>query len=246
MQELKKQLETLIVRYFKENYDDFPEGRVQPSESPDFIVGLKNKYSLGIELTRLNPANASPLSDEEHHVIKHRDNMISEMRELFETRSDMTLFVKFLFSEKEKITSQCEMAVKAMTVAKIREAVKHNNKNCFFRHTLKKSELPTGIKQVLIVRHPELSASIWERSNNLGVSNNVVDDIRKAIHKKDEKLRIYQKQHLNLYWLLINTDCLRGVKSFNLANKVIHEDFQSRFQHVFLLDMMKSKVYCLV
>lgn len=246
MQELKKQLEILIVKYFKESYSDFPAGKVCPSESPDFIIGLKNKYSLGIELTRLNPANALPLTDEDKAEIEFRNTMIEEMQALFEASSDIKLFVKFLFAEKEKITTEREMAVKAMTVAKIKEVVEHNNKNRFFRHTLKKTDLPAGIKQVLIVNHPELSASIWERSNNLGISNNVIDDIRKAIHKKDEKLRIYQKQHLNLYWLLITTDCLRGVKNFNLANKILHEDFHSRFQHVFLFDMMKSRIYCLV
>jgi hypothetical protein len=246
MRELKKQLEILIVDYFKDSYPDFPEGKVEPSESPDFIVTLKNKYSLGIELTRLNPASASPISDDAKVEIDFRSRIIEEMRESFERGSEQKLFVKFLFSEKEMISPEREMSVKAMTVAKIREAIKNYNSNCFFRHTLKKDVLPVGIKQVLIVNHPELSASVWERSNNLGVSNNVVDDIRKAIHKKDEKLRIYQKQHLNLYWLLINTDCLRGAKSFNLANKVLHEDFESRFQHVFLLDMMKTKVYQLV
>jgi len=91
-----------------------------------------------------------------------------------------------------------------------------------------------------------LEMAVWERSNNLGVSNNVVDDIRNAIHKKDEKLRLYQKQKLNYYWLLITTDRLRGVKNFNLVNKIMNQKFESRFQHVFLFDLIKSKVFELV
>jgi hypothetical protein len=99
---------------------------------------------------------------------------------------------------------------------------------------------------VLIVYHPGLEMSVWERSNNLGVSNNVLDDIRKAIHKKDEKLKLYRKQHLNYYWLLITTDRLRGIKGFNLQNKIQNSHFHSSFQHVFLFDLMKAKIYELV
>ncbi|MDX9908322.1 MAG: hypothetical protein RBS23_02590, partial [Mariniphaga sp.] len=58
MQPDKKQLEVLLIQYFKDCYPDFPKGKIIPSESPDFILTLKSKNSLGIELTRLNPLNA--------------------------------------------------------------------------------------------------------------------------------------------------------------------------------------------
>ena len=66
------------------------------------------------------------------------------------------------------------------------------------------------------------------------------------IAKKDEKLRIYQKQQLQQYWLLITTDCLRADKNINLLNKIIHEEFESRFQQVFVLDLMRARVFPLV
>ena len=88
--------------------------------------------------------------------------------------------------------------------------------------------------------------SAWERANNLGISNDVVFDIRHAIHKKDEKLRLYQKQRLNYYWLLITTDRLRGVKNYNLPNKIMNHEFQSNFQQVFLFDLIKSEIYRLI
>jgi hypothetical protein len=88
--------------------------------------------------------------------------------------------------------------------------------------------------------------SVWERANNLGVSNDVVFDIRYAIHKKDEKLRLYQKQRLNYYWLLITTDRLRAVKNFNLSDKILNHTFKSNFQKVFLFDLIKSEIYQLI
>ena len=106
--------------------------------------------------------------------------------------------------------------------------------------------MPEGLEALLVVHHPGLQVSVWERSNNLGISEDVVADIREAIHKKDEKLIHYQKQRLNYYWLLITTDRLRGVRNYNLPNKIMNHTFHSRFQHVFLFDLIKSDVFRLV
>jgi len=178
--------------------------------------------------------------------IEFREELIAFAQELFERRSKMCLFVKFLFADDIKVLPELEMITALQLSALIKKATQNKNENSFFQEIIWKNELPQGIEQVLIVHHPKMKCAVWERSNNLGVSNDVVDDIRKAIKKKDEKLRLYQKQHLNYYWLLITTDRLRGVRSFNLPNKVMNHKFHSRFQHVFLFDLLKSKVYELV
>lgn len=41
------------MQYFREHYPDFPKGRLIPSESPDFILKISRKKSIGIELTQL-------------------------------------------------------------------------------------------------------------------------------------------------------------------------------------------------
>ncbi len=246
MQEVKKQLEVLLVNYFRDCYPDFPKVKVVASESPDFVVKMKSKYKLGIELTRLNPANAVTKTEEQEDLINFRDELVADMLELFEVGSDAKLFVKFMFSEKHLITPERELMVRSRTVAKIKSVIADKSDRAFFHLILTNTDLPEGLEQVMIAQHPELKESVWERSNNLGISNNVVDDIRLAIAKKDEKLRIYQKQQLQQYWLLITTDCLRADKNINLLNKIRNEEFQSRFQQVFVLDLMRARVFPLV
>jgi len=246
MQPEKKQLEILIMQYFRESYGDFPRGIVLSSESPDFLVRLKSKNVLGIELTRLNPGNAKEPDENLLKEIAFRENLIQQTKELFENTSELKLFVKFLFSEKNIITREKEISVAVEVVNSIRKVILHKKGNSFFKTSILESQLPVGIEEVLIVGHPKLETSVWERSNNLGISNDVVDDIRNAIHKKDDKLRLYRKQHLNFYWLLITTDRLRGVRNFNLSNKILNHKFVSRFQHVFLFDLVKSDIFQLV
>ncbi len=51
----QKEEEHLIIEYFRELWPDFPKGKLLQSESPDFILKVGPKKSIGIELTRLNP-----------------------------------------------------------------------------------------------------------------------------------------------------------------------------------------------
>ena len=246
MQPEKKQLELLIMRYFREYYDEFPKGILRPSESPDFTINMKNHHVLGIELTRLNPGNAEVLNDSQQKVMQLREQFIGFAKDFFEQKSPLKIFVKFLFSEKNVISPERKLSVAVQTVTLIQNTVQHKKSGSFFKEIIVQSQLPEGLDEVLIIHHPKLETSVWERSNNLGISNNVVDDIRQAIQKKDEKLRLYQKQRLNYYWLLITTDRLRGVKSFNLSNKILNHKFHSQFQHVFLFDLIQSQVYELI
>lgn len=245
MQEFRKQLEVLLVNYFRESYTDFPKGKIMASESPDFVIRLKNKHLLGIELTRLNPANALQQTDETKNESAYRETFIEETKKQFEPGSPFKLFVKFLFSERDKLTPEREMVTRVRLLSLLRESLKNKNSKSFFQISFPANALPPAISQLLVVHHPGLKTSVWERSNNLGISTNVVDDIRQAILKKDEKLLLYQKQNLNYYWLLITTDCLRGSKSINLTNRILNEEFNSRFQHVFLFDLVKNRVITL-
>lgn len=246
MQPEKKQLEVLIMDYFRENYVDFPKGKIFSTESPDFTINMKNYRILGIELTRLNPGNAQLPNEQELTAIRFREQIIQNAQSLFEQKSNLKLFVKFLFSDKQRISPERELMITVQTVNAIRNTIQNKRANSFFKVSINKNSLPEGIDDILIVFHPGMETSIWERSNNLGISTDVVDDLKRAIHKKDEKLRLYQKNRLNYYWLLITTDRLRSTKSVNLSNKILNYKFESRFQQVFLFDLMKSDIYQLI
>lgn len=247
MQPDKKQLEILLVNYFRLCYDDFPKGRLCPSESPDFIVKMKTRHELGIELTRLNPASKNLPDKRQLAQIQTQEQIIGLSKDLFEKSSTLKMFVKFLFSDAKEISIDRQLSVAVQAVNVIRKAVGNNSGDSFFRESISGEMLPERLDEILIVNHPVMQISAWERANNLGVSNDVVDDIRRSIHKKDEKLlRLYQKQRLNYYWLLIFTDRLHGVKSFNLSEKIINHEFRSEFQHVFLFDLIKAGVFQLV
>jgi hypothetical protein len=51
----KRDEERLIIEYFRKHYPYFPKGKLVKSESPDFILKITPKKTIGIELTRLDP-----------------------------------------------------------------------------------------------------------------------------------------------------------------------------------------------
>lgn len=50
----KKEHESQIFQLFKNLIDDFPNGKVVQTESPDFLVRLNRRKVIGIELTELH------------------------------------------------------------------------------------------------------------------------------------------------------------------------------------------------
>lgn len=245
-QNSKKELEILIMQYFSSVFEDFPRGKVEPSESPDFIINLSTRNKLGIELTRLNPVSTKNASPVDKSISKTNIEIADLANELFCQKSAFNLFVKVLFSETSIIDEARKIQFAVLLANSVREAVEKRNSDTFFSVTISGEHLPTEIEKILVINHPVMTTSIWERANNLGISNNVVADISHAIQKKDEKLRIYHRKKLNLYWLLITTDRLHGVKKFNLPEQIANREFHSRFQRVYLFDLLKSKIYQIV
>ncbi len=67
--------EILILEYFKQNFDEFPNGKIIKSESPDFIIKENRKRTIGIELTRLDPV-ASSLKYKIEHTLQNKNSKI--------------------------------------------------------------------------------------------------------------------------------------------------------------------------
>jgi hypothetical protein len=51
--ERKTEEEWTVMRYFMDKYADFPRGKLVKSESPDFLLMVNRRYTIGIELTQL-------------------------------------------------------------------------------------------------------------------------------------------------------------------------------------------------
>ncbi len=240
----KKQVEVLLMDYFRRTYPEFPKGKLMTCESPDFILSLNTRSSVGIEITRLYPADQRqvllPPEDSSAEMV-----FINKVRELVEPYEKKPLFVKFLFSRTRKPVDARMLSgaiMTAISIRKILEGVKAD----FFKEEIRTDSLPSFLTSVLVVKHNVLQSSMWEMANHQGISNDIAADIRKAIVKKDEKLKIYTSRNLKEYWLLIITDQLQASLSLNIVNRLVNSQFSSLFHKVFLFELMKARIFQLV
>ncbi|MCF8367906.1 MAG: hypothetical protein K9G76_02600 [Bacteroidales bacterium] len=79
----QKEEEQLIIKYFRESYSDFPKGKLTNSESPDFILKLSPKKSIGIELTRLDQNEGSLKENIEFALVRKKDKIKLYQRNVF-------------------------------------------------------------------------------------------------------------------------------------------------------------------
>lgn len=242
--EEKKHIEVLLMEYFRNAYPEFPKGKLMTCESPDFILSLSTRSSVGIEITRLYPADQGkvilPPGDSSAEMV-----FINKVRELVEPYEQKPLFVKFLFSRRQQPDDSRMLSGAIMTAISIRKIL-HGVKADFFKAIIRNTGLPSFLDSVLVVKHNVLQSSIWEMANHQGVSNDIAADIRKAILKKDEKLKIYASRNLQEYWLLITTDKLQSARNLNVVNRLENSQFSSLFHKVFLFELMMARIFQLV
>ena len=61
--------ELLIMEQFRNEYVGFPKGKLQKSESPDFILKVSPKNAIGIELTKLHGLTVNKFKTHYPHKI---------------------------------------------------------------------------------------------------------------------------------------------------------------------------------
>lgn len=243
MRKEKKQLEILLLDSFRNNYPDFPKGKVIPAESPDFWVRSKGRNVIGIELTRLFPQSAATNGGNRGKLIVDFVRPVELAQEIFESHLSRALFVKVLFDVHNPISAEREMSVAVRIAGLVRGLFESFGDHSLHIQRFGEDVLPAGVKMLWVMSHPALKTGIWEPANKLGVSVDVVADIHRAIAKKEGKLQLYYKNHLNLYWLLITTDLLTPAQHTQLHNQTVREQFRSRFQKVFLLELLSGEVF---
>src|SRR5690606_3487223 len=132
MQPERKHLEILLMHYFRECNPEFPKGEIIPSESPDFILKLKTRYRIGIELIRLNPSNALLPDLFSLGQQNLRDYIITTVKFLFERSSSLKLFVKFLFDDSKPVIDERVVSLTVSVVNIISKAVQYIKIEEFF------------------------------------------------------------------------------------------------------------------
>lgn len=236
---IKKQLEILIIDYFRSVDKNFPKGKLKTSESPDFLLDTSPKNKIGIELTRLYFDDFYTGENELSDDIKKE--IVICARELFELSSSLNLFVKVSFSKQRKIIQDKQLSLSALVANAVKKSVKTQNTGSFFS-ICQISNLPDEIDGIFMATHPVLTESVWEVADSPKKNYETILKIRQLIAKKEEKIQLYQKKWLNQCWLIITADRLNNKQKETFHHLIFNSGNSHQFQKIFLFDLLKAQI----
>lgn len=222
--------------------DDFPSGKLQKSESPDFILNLSARESIGIEVIRLMD---DARSSDQYFPARYEEvklELLQTVKSMIEQACSLKFYASFHFHPMLNDHINIEEESEKLASAVLKSIEGHNLKQSFhYFSRFQASDLL--LSSLSIFYHPDINASGWELSDAYLLSELNPDIIESAIRYKEEKLPLYMRNRLKEYWLLIVMEVNYDQISWNLQNQIENWKFQSRFNKVFLLARISGKIF---
>lgn len=231
--------EKLIMKMFRDAYQDFPKGRLVKSESPDFFLREARKKKTGIELTRLHDGNHDANNPAE--VMTTESYLVQKTSRNFYNKHNKPLLVKFFFNERpiEREDTDIYADFLSLYIEKLLDTISLKSLNILEVH----DKLPDFLDGIALISHPDFKESCWSPAKNFLIYDLNRDILQNTINLKEEKLKLYQSRDFDKYWLVISTLKINPGKKFNIRNKIEKWSFQSGFDRILLYEILSNRVF---
>ena len=242
--ELKNQEEIQLLRYFKYFYEDFPKGKISKQESPDFILSTSKHYSIGIELTKLFLQKKK--SESEYFVPlfeEEKQDLIYRVKTLFKENHDFDISAHFDFSDKYYEINM-DLSLLALEVYdSIAFRIKRWSSNDRFYTKIKSEKLPDWLHSIDLIHFPEDRISKWVSCKVNVPTAHFYESLKHSIDHKESKLKLYEKNWCDQYWLLVVAECLNCATPFDIIRQIERWKFESGFHKIFLFELFEQKIH---
>lgn len=239
MQVEKKIEEKQLLIHFKNCFDDFPEGKIIDTESPDFIIKTAKKEEIGIELTRLFLTDDGNLATDNYsETFKHE--LVEMTKEYYFQMNNKKISVLIELNKKKKLTKENINKLANEIAQIINKRTLNFQKVRHFRAVIKEKDLPKWIKKITIVYNENDKIPKWRNCYKKAMQDRVVENIQSIIDKKQEKLKLYHNFNTKSQWLVITSNSLFCSIGFNIKNLMMKTAFESNFDKIILFDYFKE------
>lgn len=240
----KKSEERSILEYFSRVYDDFPGGKIMESESPDFIVSPGPKQRIGIEITRLAQAKVQNEKYFPARINNHENDILHEARKIYYAKENsIPLFLSVAFRNELLADDDNIRKIALDLVEDVHEYTKNLDPGSLFSFIVNDPLASDYIDFIEGAHFPGVDLSTWINAGGYRIPAFNREYLVRKIHSKEKKLPLYRKSNLNFIWLILVTDSLHRVASFNIHNQLEAWHVNSEFDRVFLFPVIESKVY---
>lgn len=226
---MEKKRELIHLEHFKEICSFFPDGEIEKTEKPDFIVHTPHK-KLGIEHTEIfQPGIPNGESLQAQDSLAQR--VVDKANKLYLQNHSQPLWVQILFNPRVKIIKQDVHRIAEMVFQLIEVAPIESGGYIMLKRDRGNSEyFPQEI--AMIHMHPNKRDNMW-RCSSIGIIPEITQEqLQEKIDKKEQKLDSYT-QNCSEIWLLIVADDLRVPSSVDLTQSALTYQYKTRFDRAF-------------
>ncbi len=239
-QKEQKIRERQLLNHLMASFSDFPKGKVEQCESPDFAVRESIKSTTGVELTALHLSDYN--ASDRTILDATKQNIIKKAKAQLQSLTTAPSFAHFIFSKNINLKELKETNTLGLSQA-IHKQIGHLNSNRYFQQKISGEKLPSVIDSLFLAHHPEDKVSYWGHGRHCLNQESFLNRLQAVIYRKEEKLRLYRHKSFNSYWLVITINCLQGSFSFNLNNLFQRWNFSSSFDKLLLFEQGTGKCY---
>lgn len=228
---MKKTRELIHLEHFREVCPFFPEGEIEKTEKPDFIVHAPHQH-LGIEHTEMFQPGA-PHGESLQAQDSLAQRVVDKANQLYLQNHSQPLLVQTLFKPRGKMSKQDTQRIAKMIVHLIEETPIESGSSITLQRTIENSEhFPKEIAMIHAYSHPNGKENRWVCSSVGFVPQITPEQLQEKIDKKEQKLDGY-KSKCSEVWLLIVADDLRIPSTVDLAALASTHRYITRFDRIF-------------
>lgn len=233
----KKEREAFFFDLFRKWYSEFPTGRVEEGESPDFLIVGTDK-SIGIEVTDWHIDQDKEGGSEVRRMLEDRERLVERAEQIFWSRNDTPVFVSLFFEDTQIKGSHIKTAERLATLLEtLQRDVRDGEEKTASEELLERFDLTYLFWRVRLGRLFSFP-TFFDAPNVVG-SGNPRPAIEATIGSKELKLQEYRTK-CDEAWLLI-------VANSTLAQSLpptLQDDdfFPSTFDRVLLLSYADEAV----
>ena len=237
----KKQEERHFLDRFKSFFDNFPQGDVECTEEPDFIVATP-KHRLGIEVTKLywtsEPGNLPRQAQESLH------GQVANKAEQLHEKSDLPkCIVSVHFADRKLRKKDIEPAAMEVFNSVMSNIPSAESSAQLPPNGWTESGLPANISALSVYRTDNIEKTTYSAPQVGWIPDmNSKTDIQRVLDAKNPKALAYRKKCDEL-WLLINVAFGTISSQFDIPDEVVEEVVDANFDRVFLLSHSQEKVW---
>ncbi len=223
---------------FKVSLDDFPEGKIDHRDTPDFRV-CTDSGILGIEHTELfhEPRkDGTVLQARETHIWR----TVEQARKIYQSRSNVPVNVRLRFSNLEIGKNDVSrLSDRLVTIVERNVPIEDWNKT--IKQTWgKDSLLPREFATLAIHRFDGIEEMIWMPALGGFQPEIPIEMVQERIRAKEKKLDAYL-ECCDALWLLIVAEGFMPSSWFDFVGDAIEHTYSSGFNRTFVFDFQNQQ-----